>query len=615
MLTISSSLRASVAFLPLLIAACASAPATPPPAAVAAPAVAPQPAPGERLKALFANSDEADLKLSPLNALFRGDMRYADQFGDYISDGYLAAVRTKQEADLNGLLAIDRAALSPTDQIAYDVFKYQTQQALRYFTTGLTTVQAHLPVDHFNGVHVFFPDISSGQSAAPYKTVKDYENGLSRIDGFVTFLDRAIGRMREGMEAGHVQPKIVTRNVIGQLDTLLKMKAEDSPFFMPIKAMPADIGTEDKARLTAAYRQAIDGKIVPAYQRLKTFMETDYLNASRDVPGLLSMQDGPRLYAALVEQHTTTSLTPEQIHQIGLDEVARITRAMEAIKAEVGFKGTLKQFFGYLREDPKFKFKTKEALIARYADIQARTEAGIPRLFNKVPKTPFEVRPVPEFMEKNQAGAYYMQGTPDGSRPGVFYANTYDLPSRTSPGMETLFLHEAEPGHHFQISLAQENTALPPFMRFGGNTAYVEGWALYAESLGPELGLFTDPYQRFGHLDDEMLRAMRLVVDTGIHAKGWSRDQAIQYMLDTSAQSKTDATNEVERYIAMPGQALAYKIGQLTIRRLRTEAEAALGGKFDVRAFHDQVLDTGALPMNVLETKIRAWIAAEKAKA
>jgi uncharacterized protein (DUF885 family) len=352
---------------------------------------------------------------------------------------------------------------------------------------------------------------------------------------------------------------------------------------------------------------------LPAYQKLRTFMDKDYLPASRSAkPGLVSMADGDKLYAYLIESNTTTKMSADEIHQLGLSEVARITKGMEAVKKQVGFKGTLPQFFAYLRTDPKFKFKTKAALLQAFADIQKRLMPEIPKLFRLVPKSPLDVRVVPAFLEKNQAGAYYQQGTPDGTRPGVFYVNTYDLPSRTSPTNETLFLHEAIPGHHFQISLAQEDTSLPPFMRFGGNTAYVEGWALYAESLGEELGFFKDPYQMQGHLDDEMLRAMRLVVDTGLHAKGWTREQAIKYMMDNSSMGKTDATAEVERYIAIPGQALAYKIGQLTIRRLRTQAETALGTKFDIRAFHEQVLGTGALPMAVLEQKINDWITAQK---
>jgi uncharacterized protein (DUF885 family) len=324
------------------------------------------------------------------------------------------------------------------------------------------------------------------------------------------------------------------------------------------------------------------------------------------------MKGGPALYRYLVESNTTTTMTPEEVHQLGLREVDRIHGEMEKVKTEVGFKGDLHQFADFLRTDPRFKPATAAAMRDAFFDIDRRVGLVVGRDFSVIPKSPLEIRPDPPYREKTAAGGEYQQGTPDGSRPGVFFYNSYDLPSRYTWGYETLFLHEGRPGHHFQISLAQENEKLPPFQRFGGNTAYVEGWALYSESLGYELGFFTDPYQNYGHLNDEILRAMRLVVDTGLHAKGWSRDQAIKYMLDNSAMSPTDATAEVERYIAIPGQALAYKIGQLTIRRLRTRAEQALGPKFDVREFHAQVLMSGALPMKVLEEKIDAWIAAKK---
>jgi uncharacterized protein (DUF885 family) len=568
---------------------------------------------GKLLSALFTVSDEEDLKLSPISALFRGDVRYADQFGDYITDEYLAINKAKAERELAALLKIDRKQLTPKQKIAYDVFQYQTEFGLQGSALGLSQISQQMPIDHFNGAHVFFPDLSSGQSAAQFKTVLDYENNLKRIDGFVLFLKRAQEKMQLGIANGHVQPKIVTANVIGQLDTLAKLGIDKSPYMMPVQNFPKEFSEADKARLLTAYRSTMATKILPAYVGLKTFMEKEYLPASRsEKPGLISMKDGEKVYKYLIQQHTTTKMTADEVHNLGLSEVARILKNMNAVKDQTGFKGDLKAFFEFIRNDPQFKFKTKEDLIKGYFAINERLKPVLATAFNMKPKSPLDIRPVPEFLEKNQAGAYYQQGTPDGSRPGVFYVNTYDLPSRTSPGMETLFLHEAVPGHHYQISLAQEDESLPPFMRFGGNTAYVEGWALYSESIGEELGFFKDPYQMQGHLDDEMLRAMRLVVDTGLHAKGWTREQAIKYMLDNSSMGVTDATSEVERYIAMPGQALAYKIGQLKIRSLRTEAEKALGKKFNLPAFHDQVLGTGALPLAVLETKIRSWIKTQK---
>ncbi len=568
--------------------------------------------PGAVLAQLFADSDEGDLKLNPLSALFRGDLRYADQFGDSLSDSYRDANRAKVRAELARLATIDRSSLNAQEQISYDVFKWQNELAKRFQDENLDTYSRQTPVDHFNAIHVYFADLSSGQSAAPFNTLADYENSLKRIDGFVKFMADAQSRMREGMKAGVTQPKLVMNNVLDQLNGQIASGVDGSPYLMPTKKFPASISAADQKRLTASYRSTIESKILPSLTTMRDFIKNEYLPNCRSSVGLSGNPGGDKLYAYMVESSTTTKMSPEEIHQLGLREVARIRGEMEKIRMSVGFKEPLSAFFNYLRSDPKFKFKTKEALIAEYGDIWKRLQPEIPKLFNHQPKSAFEVRPVPDFAEANQAAAYYQQGTPDGSRPGVFYANTYDLPSRTSPGMETLFLHEAVPGHHFQISLAQENDALPNFQRFGGNTAYVEGWALYTESLGFELGFFKDPYQHFGHLDDEMLRAMRLVVDTGLHAKGWSREQAIQFFMDNSGQSATDSKIEVERYIAIPAQALAYKIGELTIRRLRTKAETELGAKFDIRAFHDQVLMSGALPLAVLEAKINSWIQATK---
>jgi uncharacterized protein (DUF885 family) len=400
--------------------------------------------------------------------------------------------------------------------------------------------------------------------------------------------------------------------MIEQLDTQLAQKPEDSPYFGPVKAFPDSIGAADRARLTTQYRNAITGQIYPALTRLRDFLKTEYLPKARDGYGLMYMKGGDKLYRYLVHSTTTLPLTPEEIHQTGLKEVARITGEMEKVRQEVGFTGTLPEFFNYLRTDPTFKKPTREALTQGYYDIGKAVDAKLPQYFSTLPKAKLEIRPYPEFREKFEAGGSYEQGTPDGSRPGTFYFNAYDLPSRTTPGMTTLYLHEGAPGHHFQISLAQENEALPPFMRFGGNTAFVEGWALYAETLGYDMGFYKDPYQRMGTLDDEMLRAMRLVVDTGIHSKGWTREQAIDYMLAHSSMGKTDATAEVERYIAIPSQALAYKTGAMTIQRLRHKAEAELGPRFDIREFHAQVLMTGALPLAILEQKIDRWIAAKK---
>ncbi len=571
--------------------------------------------PATRLRALFNASDEASLNRNPIGRLFRGDLSHAGEFGDGLSDAYLAAEKKAAEADLAALAAIDRGALDANDKVSYDVFKWQRSTDLKGFDPAIIAATIVRPIDHFYGFHTFFPELSSGEGAAPYKTVKDYDDGLSRIDGFTTAIDAAIVRFRQGMKSGVVQPKLVVQNVIDQLDGLLAPGVDGAVMMKPVAKFPDSIPAADQARLKAAYAAAVGGKVNPAFTRLRDFLKNDYLPVARPSVGLSEMPGGANLYKYLIAATTTTDMTPDEIHNIGLAEVARITKGMETVKGQVGFTGSLKEFFDFIRTDDQFKPKSKQDLTDRYYAVGKRVDAAVGSLFSTLPKSALEIRPVPAFKEKTDAGGSYQGGTPDGSRPGVFYFNTYDLPSRTTPGIETLYLHEGVPGHHFQISLAQENTSLPPFQRFGGNTAFVEGWALYAESLGPELGMFKDPYQLQGRYDDEMLRAMRLVVDTGLHSKGWTRDQSIQYMLDHSAMGKTDATAEVERYIAIPSQALAYKVGQLTISRLRAKAEKALGPKFDIKGFHAQVLMTGALPMAVLEKKVDDWIAARQRAA
>lgn len=587
------------------------------PVALFAQPVAAQQAPAENAAArdlhqLFKDSDEASLRRNPLFAIFRGDMRYADRFGDYITDAYFAAEKKANEEDMARLAKIDRAQLNPTDQIAYDVFQWQTEQNAIGYRPDILKLNAVRPLNHFYGFHTFYPTFSSGKGGAPFSTVADYDNALKRHRDFIVYLDRAIDRFKEGKAAGIVETKLTITNVIAQLDAQLAQSVEDSPYYGPIKQMPASFSDADKARLTAEYKATIDQGIYPVYRRLRDYLKNDYLPAARATVGLSSMKGGAELYKISIENTTTLPLDADTVHKTGLSEVARIKGEMEKVRQEVGFKGTLAQFFDYLRNDPKFKKESRAALTQGYYDIGKQVDAKIGAYFSTLPKAPLEIRPYEEFREKYEAGGSYQQGTPDGSRPGIFYFNAYDLPSRTTPGMTTLYLHEGAPGHHFQISLAQENAALPNFMRFGGNTAYVEGWALYAETLGYEMGFYKDPYQRFGTLSDEMLRAMRLVVDTGMHAKGWTRDQAIDYMMANSDMGRTDATAEVERYIAIPSQALAYKTGAMTIQRLRKKAEAALGPKLDIRAFHDQVLNTGALPLAVLEKKINAWIVATK---
>jgi len=582
-------------------------------AATPVPVSASTSAEGAKLRAIFAASDEAQLKRNPLEALYRGDLRYADRLGDYLTPAYDRASAAAHLADRAALARIDRGKLTPDEQISYDVFKYNTDVAIAGDDPAIVRSSNFRPIDHFTGLQTLMPDLSSGSGAAPFKTVADYDNNLKRLDGYVAFLDRAIAAMRGGAAAGITNPRLVMANAAAQFDAMVGEGVEGSTFYKPVTTFPATIPAADQARLKTAYAAFIRDRLIPAETRMRDFIRDDYLAKARTTVGLSQMPGGAAIYRYLVRTNTTTDMTPDAIHALGLSEVARIHAAMEKVKATVGFKGTLPAFFTFMRTDARFAPASRDAMRDAFLAIDKRVAATVGRDFALTPKSPLEVRPVPAFKEKTDAAGSYQQGTPDGSRPGVFYYNGYDLPSRFTWGFETLFLHEAVPGHHFQISLAQENTALPAFQRFGGNTAYVEGWALYAESLGPELGMFTDPYQLYGHLNDEILRAMRLVVDTGLHAKGWGRDQAIAYMLDNSAMGRSDATAEVERYIAMPGQALAYKIGALTIQRLRRKAQGALGTRFDPRAFHAQVLGSGALPMAVLEAKIDRWIAASKA--
>jgi uncharacterized protein (DUF885 family) len=602
-LAVSSAVLAA-----LLCAGCvqAQAPAAPAPAPVAKPSAS------AALAELFRESDEASLRRNPLRALSRGDLRYADRLGDYPSEAYYQAEREAARSELAALARIDRSALSGDEQVAYDVFKWDRSTDLKGLEGEIFLASVVQPIDHFGGFHTDFAELSSGESIAPFKTVADYENGLKRFDDFVRMTDGSIARMQQGLDAGIVQPKLIMTNVVEQLDAMLAQNVEASSFYLPLTKFPAEVPAAEQARLKAAYAQAIAAKVRPALTRLRDFIRDTYLPRARDTVGLLHMKGGPALYQYLVQVRTTTDLTPEEIHAIGLSEVERLHGEMEAVKRQVGFTGTLAQFFEHIRTDPKFKPPSREWLQQQYVAIGKRLDASLPRLFSTIPKAPLEIRPVPALTEKGAARGSYQAGTPDGSRPGVFYFNAYDLPSRTTPGMETLYLHEGAPGHHFQIMLARENEALPNFMRFGGVTAYSEGWGLYAETLGRELGVYTDPYQYFGYLDSQLFRAIRLVVDTGIHAKGWTRDQTIQYILDNSSRGRSNAVAETERYIAIPGQALAYKIGQLKISELRARAEKELGPKFDIRDFHAQVLMTGPLPLAVLEAKIDRWIAARK---
>jgi len=563
-----------------------------------------------KLFALFEDADARELALNPLSRLFRGEDEGVDRLGDLLTDSSFLAARTDIKLNLALLAQIDRAKLSETDALAYDVFKYTQERALAGTTDTIRALTEVRPVNHFFGLHTYYPNFASGTGVAPFKTVANYEDNLSRHNDYIAFADRAIARFRQGMKSGVLETKLTIGITVTQLDTQIDTPLADSQFMAPTKAFPEDFAEADKARLTAAY-ETKTREIYAANTKLRNFLRDEYLPVARESVGLSQMKGGAELYAQLVQDSTTLPLDPETIHQLGLSEVARIKTDLEALKKQVKFKGTLTQFFDYVRTDPKFQPKTREGLTEDYYRIGREVDAKIGDYFSLLPKSPLEIRPYDPSVEKFEAGGSYQSGSPDGARPGVFYFNAYDLPSRLTPGNVTLYLHEGAPGHHFQISLAQENEALPAFMRFGGTTAYVEGWALYAETLGFEMGFYKDPWNRYGTLQDEQLRAMRLVVDTGIHAKGWGRDQAIDFMMQNSGMTRTEVVAEVERYIAIPSQALAYKIGALKIQELRKRAESKLGRRFDIKAFHEQVLNTGGLPLAVLEAKIDRWIAAQ----
>ncbi len=565
----------------------------------------------DRMFALFAESDERQLALNPISRLFRGDDSNAGRLGDFLTDAQFLANRTDTQLNLALLAQIDRDKLSVTDQLAYDVFKYDQEQSLKGSTDEIRALTEVRPVNHFSGLHTFYPTFASGKGAAPFKTMANYEDNLSRHNDYIVIIDRAIGKFREGMKSGVVETKLTINNVIDQFDTMLAVPVEESQFMGPVSMFPESFSDEDKNRLTAAYEQK-SRELYAAHERMRDFLRDEYLASARDSIGLSQMKGGEKLYEQLIEQTTTLPLTADYLHTLGLKEVERVKSDLEKVKAEVGFEGTLNEFFDYVRTAPEFKPESREALTQAYYDIGKMVDEKIDDYFSLVPKSELRIEPYDPSVEQFNAGGSYQSGTPDGSRPGTFYFNAYDLPSRLTTGNVTLYLHEGAPGHHFQISLAQENTDLPNFMRFGGNGAFVEGWALYSETLGYEMGFFDDPYNRYGTLQDEQLRAMRLVVDTGIHAKGWTREQAIDFMLENSGMTRTEVVAEVERYIAIPSQALGYKVGALKIQELRQKAEKALGRKFDLKGFHAQVLGTGSLPLPVLEAKIDRWIAASK---
>ncbi|KQR18281.1 MULTISPECIES: DUF885 domain-containing protein [Xanthomonas] len=578
------------------------------PRAVAAPVVLTK---AQQLNLLYDQYWDASLKLNPLQATFQGESRYNDQLPNFLSPAFRQQSHDFTVLWLGKAEALGPDGLSGQDLLSYQIFVRDARSALaaEQFPSWM------LPINQFYNIASIAVVLGSGTGAQPFKTVKDYDNWSRRALGIPDLFDQAITNMRAGMQAGVVQPKVLMQKVLPQLDAIIARSAEDSLFWGPIRNLPADMPEADKQRLTAEYKRMIEVRILPAYRALRGFIATEYLPACRDTDGLAALPNGAAWYAYDVRQSTTSDLSPEQIHQIGLDEVARLQGEIAALAKQVKFRGNLPKFYKFMQTDKRFSFRSDTELLGYYRGLQGRVQGAVPRLFASQDMPPLEVRAVEPQRAQAAASGSYMRpsvGGSTGATPGIFYVNTSDLPSRKTWEAESLYLHEAIPGHHYQLGLQQQLTDLPKFRRLGGETAYIEGWGLYAESLGRELGLYQDPYNTYGYLQNALWRSIRLVADTGLHSKGWTRTQAIDYMLDNSAMSRIDAEAEVDRYMAIPGQALAYKVGEMKIAQLREQAQRELGPRFDIRAFHTEVLKDGSVPLEILQDKIQRWIAAQK---
>ncbi len=548
------------------------------------------------------------LSFFPLDATMQGVEGYNDQLQIDVSEDFRRQLRDFYNRTKSALAQYDPAKLDDNDRISYEILQWECDINLK----GLEFPDNYTPINQFWSLPLTLGQYGSGSGTQPFRTVADYDNWLKRVGKFPMWCDSAVAYTRRGMEKGYVLPKSLIVKIIPQFKDLIVKDPAKSLYYGPVQQMPAGFSVADKTRLTEAYRKMIVEQLVPSFRKLADFFEKEYLPKGRASSGISDTPGGRERYDYLIKYWTTTDKTADEIFNLGQSEVARIRGEMEKVKEQVGFKGDLRAFFDYVRTDKKFMpFKKPEEVINWYAGLETTMKPQLNRMFDLVPKSKFEVRRTEAFREAS-ASAEYTQGTPDGSRPGVFYVPVPDAAKANVVGGEALFLHEAIPGHHYQVSLQQENTALPTFRRFLWYGAYGEGWALYTESLGKELGLYTDPYQYFGMLSSEMHRAIRLVVDVGLHTKGWTREQAIEFSRANEAEPEESIVAEIERYMAIPGQALSYKIGQLKILELRHKAERELGAKFDIREFHNQVLDAGCLPLQVLEEKIDRWIAAKK---
>ena len=549
---------------------------------------------------------EGYLKMYPLEATMQGDSRYNDVLTNNISSEFISKEIAYYNETQKKLQTLDYDALSDEQKTVYDVLDYTLKDKIERYAYHPEL----LPFSQFEGLPLDFPLLGSAEGNQPFKTTKDYDNWLKRIDAFVIWMNTAEKNFREGMKQNVVLPKKLVVKMIPQMhsEEIITEDFDKNIFYGPIKKMPKNFSAKDKEKYKILYQEAISSKIIPAYQKMGDFLEKEYLPKARNTDGINALPNGKNIYEYYAKSWTTTNKTPEEINKIGLQQVAMLRAEMEKVKTQLGFKGSLEQFLTSLKTDKKaMPYKTPEEVIAAFNGILKKIEPKLPSMFTKFPKTPFEIRRTEKFREAS-ASAEYKQGTPDGKRPGIFYTPIPDATKyNVTNGFESLFLHEAIPGHHYQVSLQQENTKIPKFMRFGWFGAYGEGWAHYTETLGPEFGLYTDPYQKMGYLSDQMLRAVRLVVDTGIHTGKMTREEAIKYYLSNISDSEEGATAAIERYMAIPGQALGYKIGSLKILELRAKYQKQLGNKFNLAKFHDEILNQGCLPLSVLERKMELW--------
>jgi len=556
-------------------------------------------------------------RINPIEATKGGNFQYNEYIANYISDAYQTDLIAEYSTFLERLAQIDPAQLSQADLLSMKVMQWDCEVKLEGLQNPLVITTSPIynlpsfeltPLIQVQSLHLYVAQLGAGGSVHPFNTVKDYEDWLKRLDDYIAFLDTSIANMKEGIAKGIVLPKVLTEKTIVQLEEFITKPVEEHLFFRPIQSMPEGISQSDRDRLAGEYQNVIETKLRPKYTELKQFLVAEYLPVCRTTSGIGALPNGAATYNYLIKLHTTTNLTADEIHELGKREVERILVEMEEAKNQIGFKGDIKAFLEFIRNSPEqMPFQDPQEVIANFNQIKEKINDKFDQVFELTPKADFVVRRTEAFREAS-ASAEYVPGTKDASRPGIFYVPIPNVSKYNKFADEALFLHEAIPGHHYQLSLQQENKALPKFLHPESLGVFVEGWALYAESLGKELDLYDDPIQYFGMLSMEMHRAIRLVVDTGMHSKGWTREQAIQYSLDHEAESEASIISEIERYMATPGQALSYKMGQIKIRTLRTKAEQKLGAQFDVRAFHSQVLNSGSLPLVLLEEKIENWI-------